>query len=115
MEQYPNHDAILEDFIQTISAINDETRVKILKFIAENGPLCVCDLEKSFNMLQSRLSRHLKILKSSGYLSVKRVGKWGYYSIRTPIDRFRLQAIEEIKTLPIELPELKRVSESCEI
>jgi len=115
MEQYPSQSVILEDFIQTISAINDETRVKILKFIAMHGPLCVCDLENSFNMLQSRLSRHLKILKDSGYLSVKRVGKWGYYSIRTPIDRFRLQAIEEIKALPIELPELKRISSSCKI
>ena len=115
MEKNPYESAVLEDFIQTISAINDETRVKILKFIAEHGPLCVCDLEKSFNMLQSRLSRHLKILKDAGYLSVKRVGKWGYYSIRTPIDRFRLQAIEEIKTLPIELPKLNRVSSSCEI
>ncbi len=105
----------LEDFLRTTGALYDETRVKLLKFIDKHGALCICDLQNSFDMLQSRLSRHIKILKESGFLTVKKEGRWAYYSIRTPIDRFRLQAIEEIRTLPIELPELKRISGSCEI
>ena len=105
----------LEDFLKTTGALYDETRVLLLKFIDKHGALCVCDLQNSFNMLQSRLSRHIKILKESGFLSIRRDGRWTYYSIRTPLDRFRLQAIEEIRTLPIELPEIKRLSQSCDI
>ncbi len=107
-------DETLEDFLKTTGALYDETRVKLLKFIDFYGPLCICDLESSFGMLQSRLSRHIKILKESGFLSLRREGRWSYYSIRAPLDRFRLQAIEEIRTLPIDLPELKRLSQSCQ-
>jgi ArsR family transcriptional regulator len=60
-------------------------------------------------MIQSRLSRHLKILKEAGFLRVDRVGRWAYYSIRTPLDEFRQGAIKEIMTLDIELPNLVKV------
>ena len=93
----------MEIFLQTVSALNDETRVKLLRFIDENGSMCVCDLQESFGMIQSRLSRHLKILKDAGFLRVERQGTWAYYSIRTPLDRFRIQALQEIKTLDIAL------------
>ena len=103
----------LEDFLKTTGALYDETRIKLLKFIEKHGALCICDLQESFNMVQSRLSRHIKILKDARFLRVKKEGRWAYYSIRRPLDRFRLQAIEEIKTLPIDLPKLKRLS--CKI
>ncbi len=109
------NEEVLNDFLKTTGALYDETRVRLLKFIDRYGALCVCDLESSFGMLQSRLSRHIKILKESGFLSVQKEGRWSYYSIRTPIDRFRLEAIKEIRALPIELPELKRLSKSCDI
>ena len=105
----------MEDFLKSVGALYDETRVKLLKFIKLYGPLCVCDLQNSFNMLQSRLSRHLKILKDAGFLKSKRVGKWTYYEIRSPLDRFRNEALKEIETLPIELPDLKRESKECKL
>jgi len=41
-------------------------------------------IENSFEMIQSRVSRHLKILKEGGFLKVERRGRWTYYSIRVP-------------------------------
>ena len=102
----------MDIFLKTASALNDETRVKLLKFINTNGKCCVCDLENSFDMIQSRLSRHLKILKDAGFLKVQRDGRWAYYSIRTPLDEFRQSAIKEIMTLDLNLPELKKSCES---
>ncbi len=96
----------MEIFLQTIGAVNDETRVKILRFIYDNGRVCVCDIEQAFGMIQSRVSRHLKILKDAGFLRVERVGRWAYYSIRSPLDRFRQQVLEEIRYLAIDNPEL---------
>jgi len=52
----------MNNFLNTISAINDKTRVNLLRFIKNNGEVCVCNIENSFNMIQSRVSRHLKIL-----------------------------------------------------
>jgi len=105
----------MDDFLKTVGALYDETRVKLLKFIDLHGSLCVCDLQASFGMIQSRLSRHLKILKEAGFLKVEREGRWAYYGIRAPIDRFRQEALEEIRTLPIDLPPLKRASRECEL
>ncbi len=84
----------------------------ILRFLDQHGALCVGDLQESFGMIQSRLSRHLKILKEAGFLRVDRRGTWAYYSIRSPMDRFRLQSIEEIRTLDIPLPPLVKSCDS---
>lgn len=100
----------MEIFLTTVSALNDETRVKLLRFIDENGAMCVCDLQESFEMIQSRLSRHLKILKDAGFLRVDRRGTWAYYSVRTPLDKFRAEALAEIKTLDIKLPKFIKFS-----
>ena len=50
----------MKTFLQSIGALNDETRLTILRFIDENGAVCVCDIEQSFGMIQSRISRHLE-------------------------------------------------------
>ncbi len=97
----------MDVFVKTVSALNDETRILLLRFLDEHGPLCVCDLQNSLDMTQSRLSRHLKILKEAGFLRVDRKGTWAYYAVRAPLDRFRLEALEEIRHLGIVLPPLQ--------
>ncbi|WP_457745269.1 metalloregulator ArsR/SmtB family transcription factor [Sulfurimonas sp.] len=107
----------MEIFLKSVSALNDETRVLLLRFLDEYGECCVCDLQSSLDMIQSRLSRHLKILKEAGFIKVERKGTWAYYSIRMPLDKFRSEAIQEIKYLNITLPKLKKASknEGCNI
>ena len=103
----------MDIFLQTASALNDETRVKIIKFLNINGDCCVCDLENSFDMIQSRLSRHLKILKDAGFLKVDRKGRWAYYSIRAPLDIFRESILKEISYLQLDIPILKKECDIC--
>jgi ArsR family transcriptional regulator len=98
----------MDVFLKTIGALNDETRVQILNFINHHEEVCVCDIENSFEMIQSRISRHLKILKDAGFLKVTREGRWARYSIRTPLDRFRQSVLEEISYLNLPLPNLIR-------
>ena len=102
----------MEYFLSTIGAINDETRLKILRFIDINDEVCVCDIENSFNMIQSRISRHLKILKDGGFLTVKREGRWAYYSIRKPLDKFRQSILKEISYLEVDIPLLQKGSKN---
>ena len=104
----------MDTFLKTVAALNDETRVLLLRFLDEHGPLCVCDLQHSLDMIQSRLSRHLKILKEAGFLRVERKGTWAYYAIRSPLDRFRTEALEEIKHLGLMLPPLQKLSDTEE-
>ncbi len=98
----------MEKFLNIISALNDETRVKIVRFIDKYGEVCVCDIENSFNMIQSRISRHLKILKDAGFLDLKRSGRWAYYSIKKDIDKFQIFILKEISDRNILVPKLKK-------
>jgi len=104
----------MDIFLKTIGSINDETRLKILRFINENNEVCVCDIENSFNMIQSRISRHLKILKEAGFLKVKRKGRWAYYSTREPLDIFRQNILQEISYLELNIPIFKKGSKDVE-
>jgi len=92
-------------FLKTIGALNDETRLTILRFIDINGAVCVCDIESAFGMIQSRISRHLKILKEAGFLRVERKGRWAYYAIRSPLDKFRQDILKEVSYLEMVVPE----------
>ncbi len=95
----------MEEFLHITGALYDETRVKLLKFLWHFGPSCVCELQDSFGMIQSRLSRHLKILKDAGFLESKRVGRWTYYALKQELDGYRLCALERINQLPIQIPQ----------
>jgi len=98
----------MDIFLKTIGSINDETRLRILNFINLHEEVCVCDVENAFGMIQSRISRHLKILKDGGFLKVERKGRWAFYSIRSPLDSFRQSILEEIKHLELNTPALKK-------
>ncbi|EAJ6685209.1 helix-turn-helix transcriptional regulator, partial [Campylobacter coli] len=74
--------------------------------------LCVCDLQKLLNMGQSRLSRHLKILKDAGFLYVKRKGTWAYYGINNELLKLHSDLFENIKNLDIDIVVLE--NNACE-
>jgi len=97
----------MDIFLKTIGSLNDETRLRLVWFIHENDKVCVCDIENSFDMIQSRISRHLKILKEAGFLKVERRGRWAYYAIRSPLDSFRKSILTEISYLDMDIPRLK--------
>ncbi|ELU2597973.1 winged helix-turn-helix transcriptional regulator [Campylobacter jejuni] len=93
----------MQKFLTIISAINDESRVLILYHLLKYQELCVCDLQKLLNMGQSRLSRHLKILKDAGFLYVKRKGAWAYYGINNELLKLHSDLFENIKNLDIDI------------
>ncbi|EDD2660472.1 ArsR/SmtB family transcription factor [Campylobacter coli] len=93
----------MQKFLTIISAINDESRVLVLYHLLKYQELCVCDLQKLLNMGQSRLSRHLKILKDAGFLYVKRKGTWAYYGINNELLKLHSDLFENIKNIDIDI------------
>ncbi|EBF5837301.1 helix-turn-helix transcriptional regulator [Campylobacter coli] len=102
----------MQKFLTIISAINDESRVLVLYHLLKYQELCVCDLQKLLNMGQSRLSRHLKILKDAGFLYVKRKGTWAYYGINNELLKLHSDLFENIKNLDIDIVVLE--NNTCE-
>src|SRR5437870_5820436 len=61
-------------------ALSDEIRLEVVVLLGD-GEQCVCDLQSSLNMAQSKLSWHLKTLKEAGIITDRREGRWVYYSL----------------------------------
>lgn len=62
-------------------ALSDGIRLNILKELSKEDSICVCDLVEHFDIQQSKLSYHLKMLLDERLINMERRGKWNYYSI----------------------------------
>lgn len=72
----PDHDLATRRF----QALSDRTRLEIVSLLA-GGERCVCELTDALDAAQSRLSFHLRVLKSAGLVVDRREGRWSYYSL----------------------------------
>jgi DNA-binding transcriptional ArsR family regulator len=70
----------MKDAVRLFKALGDPTRLRIVKLL-ERGELCVCQLTAALGMGQSRISRHLAILKDAGLIEDRRAGKWVHYRL----------------------------------
>ncbi len=64
-------------------ALSDPLRVRVLELLRSHE-LCVCDLCQHLEISQSKLSFHLKILKSASLVRSRQEGRWMYYSLDLP-------------------------------
>ena len=64
-------------------ALGDPIPVELVSLVrrTEAQEACFCDLADQFDMPQSSLSHHLKILVQAGVLSRERRGTWSWYRI----------------------------------
>jgi ArsR family transcriptional regulator len=70
----------MKQTVKTFKALGDPTRLRIVKLL-EGGELCVCQLMEALKMGQSRISRHLSILREAGLIEDRRQGKWVHYRL----------------------------------
>jgi ArsR family transcriptional regulator len=78
----------MKSIARIYKALADETRLRILLLLLENGELCICDLMNSLDMPQSTVSRHVAYMRNAGWLNDRRGGVWMYYSIKPGLDTF---------------------------
>ena len=62
-------------------SLADDTRLKCLMLISEEGELCVCELMEALSLSQPKISRHLAQLREAHFLTARRQGKWVFYRI----------------------------------
>ncbi|MDK2562071.1 metalloregulator ArsR/SmtB family transcription factor [Romboutsia sedimentorum] len=62
-------------------ALSDPIRLDILKKLYSAESVCVCKLVDIFNISQSKLSYHLKLLLSANLINKCAEGKWNFYSV----------------------------------
>ena len=71
----------MENLDLIFKALSDPIRLQILKKLYSQESVCVCKLVEMFNISQSKLSYHLKMLLSANLITKTSQGKWNYYSV----------------------------------
>jgi ArsR family transcriptional regulator len=71
----------MKHLAQTMKALSDPIRLRIVLLLQAEGELCVCDIIAVLKLPQSTVSRHLAYLKRSCWVDIRREGVWMYYSL----------------------------------
>jgi ArsR family transcriptional regulator, arsenate/arsenite/antimonite-responsive transcriptional repressor len=69
------------DLARIFKALADPVRLRLLSLIASYGEsqVCVCNLTGAFDVGQSTISHHLRVLREAGLVDCERRGTWVYY------------------------------------
>lgn len=92
----------------------DETRLRCLALIFENEEICVCEIMHALDLPQSKISRHLSIIKLNNVISQRREGQWVLYSKEPTLSEFKANIIQmtinELSKTSIFAQDKKRLS-----
>jgi DNA-binding transcriptional ArsR family regulator len=76
-------ESAVRELAQVFKLLSDETRLRILFYLAQNSELHVTDLCNRLGQSQPAVSHHLALLRVSGLIESRREGKHNFYSVRT--------------------------------
>jgi ArsR family transcriptional regulator, arsenate/arsenite/antimonite-responsive transcriptional repressor len=64
-----------------LKVLADETRLHMLELLIAHGePLCVCEITEQFDLSQSTISHHLRLLREALLIHAEKRGTWMYYA-----------------------------------
>ena len=78
----PVSEQAVRDLAQVFKLLSDETRLRILLYLAQSGELHVTDLCSKLEQSQPAVSHHLALLRVSSLIESRREGKHNFYSVR---------------------------------
>lgn len=79
-------DLDVKDWVKIFKLLSDETRLRILLYLAQSEELHVRALCEILDQSQPAVSHHLALLKVAGLIEPRREGKHNYYRVLP--DRF---------------------------
>lgn len=70
--------------IATLSkTLGHPVRVQIVDILNRyGGEVCVCDIERHFDLTQPTVSHHLRVLREAGVIDGEQRGLWVYYHVK---------------------------------
>lgn len=80
---YPDVErAQAERMAAVAKALGDPIRLQLIDVLRRHpGKVCVCELIPLFDVSQSTVSHHLKVLRGAGLVDSERRGLWAYYYV----------------------------------
>lgn len=74
------------DTVSILGALAEPTRLSAMRILGDEGEHCVCELMKKLDATQSRMSRHMQVLKQAGLVTDRRDAQWVRYRLNTSMD-----------------------------
>jgi ArsR family transcriptional regulator len=71
------------DCTPVFASLANETRLRCLRLVAENGEVCVCEVVEALDINQPTASKALNALKSAGLLTARKEANWNYYALNS--------------------------------
>ncbi|NTV49575.1 MAG: winged helix-turn-helix transcriptional regulator [Geobacteraceae bacterium] len=96
----------MQHLAQTLKALSDPIRLRIVLLLQAEGELCVCDLMEVLGLPQSTVSRHLAYLKRSCWVDIRRDKVWMYYSLSLESCTICKEILQILKQHASNLPEV---------
>ena len=75
-------DRAVRDLASVFKLLSDETRLRILLYLAQDRELHVSELCRRLGQGQPAISHHLALLRVSGLIEPRREGKFIFYRVR---------------------------------
>ncbi len=67
-------------------ALGDPVRLQIVDVLHHHaGAVCVCELNDLFDLSQSTISHHLKVLRNAGIVASEKRGLWAFYYVKRDV------------------------------
>ena len=95
----------MKHLAQTLKALSDPIRLRIVLLLQAEGELCVCDLMAVLGLPQSTVSRHLAYLKRSCWVDTRREGVWMHYTLSRESCAICKELLQTLKRHASGLPE----------
>lgn len=80
--------------LAALSALAEPTRLEAMRLLADGSEHCVCELMRKLGATQSRMSRHMQVLKQAGLVADRRDAQWVRYRINPDLEPALARLVE---------------------
>lgn len=86
----------MQSIVATLSALAEPTRLAALEILWDGSEHCVCELMAKLGASQSRMSRHMRVLKTAGLVTDRRDAQWVRYRRNPKLPRSIVPIVDAI-------------------
>ena len=94
-----------ESALPYLTALADPTRLAALRLLWDGEEHCVCELMRKLGATQSRMSRHMLVLKQAGLVLDRRDAQWVRYRINPDLPLALARLVDAALERPIMVTE----------
>jgi ArsR family transcriptional regulator len=86
--------------IDVLSALAEPTRLAAMRLVWDGREHCVCELMRQVGATQSRMSRHIGVLKAAGLVTDRRDAQWVRYRRAPDLPAAVVALVEAALSIP---------------